>query len=164
MSEKRPPLPPFTAEITAQKVQAAEDAWNTRDPEKVAGAYTWIPSDATETNSSAGATRSSQIASAPVPVGAGGLATSQRQSGERGRVHDAPVLAARIRDASSRVSLMGTRQLAAFLCGGGAAELLAGGGALGVTQLAASPQIRSLEKALGLQLADPLRTARRISR
>jgi hypothetical protein len=36
----RPPLPPFTLETAAQKVQAAEDAWNTRDPERVAGAYT----------------------------------------------------------------------------------------------------------------------------
>jgi len=36
----RPPLPPFTAETAAQKVQAAEDAWNTRDPQRVAGAYT----------------------------------------------------------------------------------------------------------------------------
>ena len=36
----RPPLPPFTAETAAQKVQAAEDAWNTRDPQKVAAAYT----------------------------------------------------------------------------------------------------------------------------
>jgi len=36
----RPPLPPFTLETARQKVQAAEDAWNTRDPEKVAGAYT----------------------------------------------------------------------------------------------------------------------------
>ncbi len=36
----RPPLPPFTSETAAQKVQAAEDAWNTRDPERVAGAYT----------------------------------------------------------------------------------------------------------------------------
>ena len=36
----RPPLPPFTPEAAAQKVQAAEDAWNTRDPEKVALAYT----------------------------------------------------------------------------------------------------------------------------
>lgn len=36
----RPPLPPFTAETAAQKVQAAEDAWNTRDPEKVSLAYT----------------------------------------------------------------------------------------------------------------------------
>src|SRR5690348_10553597 len=35
----RPPLPPFTAETAAQKVQAAEDAWNTRDPERVALAY-----------------------------------------------------------------------------------------------------------------------------
>ena len=36
----RPPLPPFTPETARQKVQAAEDAWNTRDPERVAGAYT----------------------------------------------------------------------------------------------------------------------------
>ena len=36
----RPPVPPFTAESAAKKVQAAEDAWNTKDPEKVAGAYT----------------------------------------------------------------------------------------------------------------------------
>ena len=36
----RPPLPPFTAETARAKVQAAEDAWNTRDPERVAGAYT----------------------------------------------------------------------------------------------------------------------------
>ena len=40
MSQERPPLPPFTAETAAQKVQAAEDAWNTRDPERVALAYT----------------------------------------------------------------------------------------------------------------------------
>jgi nuclear transport factor 2 (NTF2) superfamily protein len=36
----RPPLPPFTRETAAQKVQAAEDAWNTRDPHKVSLAYT----------------------------------------------------------------------------------------------------------------------------
>ncbi|HEY3775541.1 MAG TPA: nuclear transport factor 2 family protein [Solirubrobacteraceae bacterium] len=36
----RPPFPPFTAETAAQKVQAAEDAWNTREPERVALAYT----------------------------------------------------------------------------------------------------------------------------
>jgi nuclear transport factor 2 (NTF2) superfamily protein len=36
----RPPLPPFTRETAQKKVQAAEDAWNTRDPERVAGAYT----------------------------------------------------------------------------------------------------------------------------
>jgi nuclear transport factor 2 (NTF2) superfamily protein len=36
----RPPVPPFTEETARQKVQAAEDAWNTRDPQKVASAYT----------------------------------------------------------------------------------------------------------------------------
>lgn len=36
----RPPVPPFDEESARQKVQAAEDAWNTRDPEKVATAYT----------------------------------------------------------------------------------------------------------------------------
>ena len=36
----RPPFPPFDAQTAAQKVQAAEDAWNTREPERVAGAYT----------------------------------------------------------------------------------------------------------------------------
>jgi nuclear transport factor 2 (NTF2) superfamily protein len=36
----RPPLPPFTEESARQKVQAAEDAWNTCDPERVAQAYT----------------------------------------------------------------------------------------------------------------------------
>jgi uncharacterized protein len=36
----RPPLPPFTLETAAQKVRMAEDAWNTRDPERVALAYT----------------------------------------------------------------------------------------------------------------------------
>lgn len=38
--EKRFPLPPFTEETARQKVQAAEDAWNTLDPEKVSLAYT----------------------------------------------------------------------------------------------------------------------------
>ena len=36
----RPPLPPFTAETAAQKARLAEDAWNTRDPKRVALAYT----------------------------------------------------------------------------------------------------------------------------
>ncbi|HET9138472.1 nuclear transport factor 2 family protein [Actinophytocola sp.] len=36
----RPPFPPFDEQTAAQKVQAAEDAWNTRDPERVALAYT----------------------------------------------------------------------------------------------------------------------------
>ena len=39
-SPDRPPLPPFTAETAAQKVQAAEDGWNSRDPQRVALAYT----------------------------------------------------------------------------------------------------------------------------
>jgi uncharacterized protein len=37
---ERPPVPPFTRETAIQKVRLAEDAWNTRDPEKVAQAYT----------------------------------------------------------------------------------------------------------------------------
>ncbi|HEY8126876.1 MAG TPA: nuclear transport factor 2 family protein [Methylocystis sp.] len=36
----RPPLPPFTLETAIQKVRMAEDAWNTRDPERVSLAYT----------------------------------------------------------------------------------------------------------------------------
>ncbi len=36
----RPPLPPFTADSARAKVQAAEDGWNSRDPHKVALAYT----------------------------------------------------------------------------------------------------------------------------
>jgi uncharacterized protein len=38
--EMRPPLPPFTDETARQKVRAAEDAWNGRDPARVALAYT----------------------------------------------------------------------------------------------------------------------------
>ena len=37
---KRPPLPPFNHEAAEKKVRAAENAWNTRDPEKVSLAYT----------------------------------------------------------------------------------------------------------------------------
>ncbi|MBV9111856.1 MAG: nuclear transport factor 2 family protein [Hyphomicrobiales bacterium] len=36
----RPPVPPFNAETAAQKARFAEDAWNTRDPQRVALAYT----------------------------------------------------------------------------------------------------------------------------
>lgn len=39
MMEQRRPLPPFTEETARLKVQLAEDAWNTRDPQKVALAY-----------------------------------------------------------------------------------------------------------------------------
>ena len=38
--DKRYPIPPFNMETALQKVQAAEDAWNTKDPERVAMAYT----------------------------------------------------------------------------------------------------------------------------
>ncbi|MCB1204556.1 MAG: nuclear transport factor 2 family protein [Verrucomicrobiae bacterium] len=37
---QRPPLPPFTAESAREKVRLAEDAWNSRDPERVSLAYT----------------------------------------------------------------------------------------------------------------------------
>jgi uncharacterized protein len=39
-TEARPPLPPFTHETALVKVQKAEDAWNSRDPERCAAAYT----------------------------------------------------------------------------------------------------------------------------
>ena len=39
-SETRPPLPPFTQETAVQKVRAAEDGWNGRNPQKVSLAYT----------------------------------------------------------------------------------------------------------------------------
>jgi len=38
--QPRPPFPPFTPETAAQKVRMAEDAWNTRDPQRVSLAYT----------------------------------------------------------------------------------------------------------------------------
>ena len=44
MAEQKPPLPPFTEQTAREKVQKAQDAWNTRDPEQVAQAYT-IDSD-----------------------------------------------------------------------------------------------------------------------
>jgi nuclear transport factor 2 (NTF2) superfamily protein len=39
--DKKLPLPPFTMETAIQKVQIAEDAWNTKDPEKICLAYTF---------------------------------------------------------------------------------------------------------------------------
>ena len=51
----RPPLPPFTRDTAVQKVRLAEDGWNSRDPEKVALAYTpdsrWRNCPAFETES-----------------------------------------------------------------------------------------------------------------
>lgn len=38
--EKKYPLPPFTEETAKQKIQAAEDAWNSKNPEKISMAYT----------------------------------------------------------------------------------------------------------------------------
>jgi nuclear transport factor 2 (NTF2) superfamily protein len=38
--ETRPPVPPFTFDSATQKVRGAEDAWNSRDPDRVAGVYT----------------------------------------------------------------------------------------------------------------------------
>ncbi|PSM30920.1 DUF1348 family protein, partial [Haliangium sp. UPWRP_2] len=38
--ESRPPFPPFTLETAVQKVRLAEDAWNSREPARVARAYT----------------------------------------------------------------------------------------------------------------------------
>jgi nuclear transport factor 2 (NTF2) superfamily protein len=40
MAETKPPLPPFTNETAAQKVRLAEDAWNSRDPDRVVLVYT----------------------------------------------------------------------------------------------------------------------------
>jgi uncharacterized protein len=40
LMETKPPLPPFTLETAKDKVQSAENAWNTRDPERVSLAYT----------------------------------------------------------------------------------------------------------------------------
>lgn len=40
MTEPRPPFPPFTLETALKKVQAAEDAWNSKDPIRVSLAYT----------------------------------------------------------------------------------------------------------------------------
>ena len=39
MSERKPPFPPFTEAAARQKIQGAEDAWNTKDPDKICMAY-----------------------------------------------------------------------------------------------------------------------------
>ncbi len=48
----RPPLPPFTEESAIEKVRLAEDGWNSRDPAKVALAYTTDPAGGTGPSSS----------------------------------------------------------------------------------------------------------------
>ena len=40
MQETRPPLSPFMPDTARQKVRLAEDAWNSRDPDRVVGGYT----------------------------------------------------------------------------------------------------------------------------
>jgi nuclear transport factor 2 (NTF2) superfamily protein len=40
MTDTRPPVPPFTLDTAQQKVRGAEDAWNSRDPDRVALVYT----------------------------------------------------------------------------------------------------------------------------
>ena len=40
VTEQKPPFPPFTEETAKQKIQAAEDGWNSKNPEKVSMAYT----------------------------------------------------------------------------------------------------------------------------
>ena len=40
MENQRLPVPPFTEETARKKIQLAEDAWNSKDPERVAQAYT----------------------------------------------------------------------------------------------------------------------------
>ncbi|RIV32744.1 nuclear transport factor 2 family protein [Flagellimonas lutimaris] len=39
MTEKKTPLPPFTEETAKEKIQLAEDAWNSQDPQKISMAY-----------------------------------------------------------------------------------------------------------------------------
>jgi len=50
--EQKHPLPPFTAEMAKQKVKMAEDAWNSKDPEKISKAYTLIVNGEIAMNSS----------------------------------------------------------------------------------------------------------------
>ena len=54
----RPPLPPFTLESATQKVRLAEDAWNSRDPGRVAQAYSTTVAGAIAANSCKAAKRS----------------------------------------------------------------------------------------------------------
>ena len=54
----RPPLPPFTLESATEKVRLAEDGWNSRDPAKVAQAYTPTAAGGTGPSSSMAAPRS----------------------------------------------------------------------------------------------------------
>ena len=84
----RPPLPPFT-ETARQKVQAAEDAWNTCDPERVAGAYT---EDSVWRNRSEFVTGRAEISASSPQVGArAGLRPAQGNVGVRRQPHRGPL-------------------------------------------------------------------------
>lgn len=63
-NEQRPPLPPFDEKSAIRKVRLAEDAWNTRDPERVAPACTVDSYCATERTLSRAASRSRHFCSA----------------------------------------------------------------------------------------------------
>lgn len=58
----KPPLPPFTRESAIEKVRLAEDAWNSRDPERVSQVYSSIPTGVTARSLSTGARRWSAFA------------------------------------------------------------------------------------------------------
>ena len=81
----RPPVPPFDRESALTKVQAAEDAWNTRDPERVAGAYTvdsaWRNRDAFFTGRPPLIRRARSRVPAPVTVAAHHRGSLPAQSG-----------------------------------------------------------------------------------
>src|SRR6059036_1717582 len=99
----RPPLPPFTRETAAQKARMAEDAWNSRDPARVALAYTedsrWRNrSEFFEGRAAIEAFLTQVAARARVPPHQGGL-------GLRGKPHRRPLRLRVPRSGRSVVSL-----------------------------------------------------------
>ena len=86
----RPPFPPFTAETAAQKARAAEDGWNSRDPARVALAYT---EDSRWRNRAEFFSGRAAIADFLHPqMGAGaGLPADQGGLGLRGQPHRGPL-------------------------------------------------------------------------
>jgi predicted pyridoxine 5'-phosphate oxidase superfamily flavin-nucleotide-binding protein len=83
MNAQRPPLPPFTQESAVEKVRLAEDGWNSRDPEKVALAYT-VDSYWRNRAVSCGAVRRSSLSSS-ASGSASSTIGSLRSSGPFGR-------------------------------------------------------------------------------
>ena len=84
--DPRPPVPPFTKETARQKVQAAEDAWNTRDPERVAGAYTEAHRVAEPRRAPRGS-RAGRRVPAPQVGPRAGVPAAQEPVGLRGQPH-----------------------------------------------------------------------------